>query len=202
MKTDKTEISKLEAIQVWLERCKNIFDNQEDVVKFFNFVNKEIDDIRFPKSHRDYKFNFQTGKYDITEVEINPPRSAFFSELENDTYSRQEWYDSIIDFAPVHGHKDNFFDEDIISAAYAFMIGPVGIQRKKAIAAESRTYASLEELKKSILTEAKEKDMILYITFTFEKPDPRDVSLSAFTVTENYPKIIMYCWRGVFLDKE
>ena len=82
------------------------------------------------------------------------------------------------------------------------MTGPVGIQRKKAIAAESRTYDSLEELKESILTEVKEKDMILYMTFTVEHADPRDISLSSFTVTENYPKITRYVWRGVFLDKE
>lgn len=71
------------------------------------------------------------GKFDVSEEKLETPERRIFSDLEDQIYSREEWQDAVKDFAPEWGHDKNIFDEDIISAACAFMVGPVSIQRKK-----------------------------------------------------------------------
>ena len=192
-----------------IERVEELENNKELVSNFIDTIKSVAEDLEWHRTDRVYVLNKEEGKYDVIEEKLETPERRIFSELEDETHSREKWQDVIKDFAPEWGHHipewghdKNIFDEDIISAAYAFMVGPVGIQRKKVIAAESRKYSSLEELKQDILTEAKEKDMVLYMTYAYLVADPRDINKTTFIVTENYPKITMYCWRGAFLDKE
>lgn len=182
--------------------CLDLPENKQLVDTFFDTIKSDTEDLEWHKTDRVYVLNKEEGKYDVVKEKLETPERRIFSELEDETHSIEEWQDVVKDFTPEWGHDKNIFDEDIISAAYAFMVGPVGIQRKKVIAAESRKYSSLEELKQDILTEAKEKDMVLYMTYAYQVADPRDINKYSFKVTENYPKITMYCWRGVFLDKE
>ena len=195
-------LHKADALLDYSKQVEALENNKELVSNFFDTIKSDADNLEWHKTDRVYVLNKEEGKYDVIEEKLEAPERRIFSELEDDTYSKEEWQDSIKDFAPEWGHDKNIFDEDIISAAYAFMVGPVGIQRKKVIAAESRKYSSLEELKQDILTEAKEKDMVLYMTYAYQVADPRDINKYSFKVTENYPKITMYCWRGAFLDKE
>lgn len=196
------ELRKQQAIDSWLETCKGIMDNLDYVAQFMDTVKTEAKDLEWNNTNRQYTLNKETGKFDVIEEKLETPERRILSDLEDQTYSRDEWHDVIKDFAPEWGHDKNIFDEDLIAAAYAFMVGPVSIQKKKVISAESRKYSSFEELKENILTEAKEKDMVLYMTYAYLVADPRDINKTTFTVTENYPKITMYCWRGAFLDKE
>lgn len=181
--------------------CLDLPENKQLVDTFFNTIKSDADDLEWHKTDRVYVLNKEKAKLDVIEEKLKTPERRILSDLEDQTYSREEWQDTIKDFAPELGHDKNIFDEDIIAAAYAFMVGPVSIQRNKAILAQTRKYSSLEELKQDILTEAKEKDMVLYMTYAYEVADPRDINKTTFKVTENYPKITMYCWRGVFLDK-
>jgi hypothetical protein len=192
------EMHKTKAVNSWIEQCQEIINNKEDVCKFMHTIKNDVDDLEWGKTTRTYKVN-KEGKFDVIDEKLETPVRRIFSQLEDMNYTRAEWEDTVKDFAPEHGHKDNFFDDDIIAAAKAFMVGPVSVQNQKAIAAESRTFNSLEALKESILAEAKVKDMVLFLTFTYEK---LEFDETTFKFIEDGPKQIKYVWRGVFLDKE
>lgn len=172
------------AVENYLRRKKEIDDSQEQVSDFFNVAKTELDDALFPKVNKVYHTNGNTFNIEIEE-ELDPQASVS-EPLTDETYSREEWQGHIqtghIQTGCIGGDK-LIFDEDIIAVAKAFMVGPVGIQRQKCIAAETKTFDSFEQLKEYVLTEANEKDMILYMTFSYSVKD-------------------IYCWRGVFLDKQ
>lgn len=71
-------------------------------------------------------------------------------------------------------------DDEIISMAQGFMVGPCGLYKGKAIMAVTQRFDSLAEMKIFLKVQCKTQDMILYMTFE------RNGS---------------YYWRGAFLDK-
>jgi hypothetical protein len=173
--------------------------NEDDATEFLNTIKTEFEELEWLKSDKIYKLN-KEGKFDVINYKLETPVRAIFSQLEDQNYTREEWEDTIKDFVePVRNCNRNFYDEDIIAAAKAFMVGPVSVQQKKVIEAESRTFDSLEELKENILTEAKEKDMVLYWTYSYEK---LQLYKGTFKLIEDAPEVIQYVWRGVFLDKQ
>lgn len=193
------EMHKTKAVNAWIEQCQEIRDSKEDVCKFMHTIKNDVDSLTWNKTERVYKVNKDEGKLDVIEENLETPVPRIISELEDMNYTRGEWEDTVKDFDLHYGQGDNFFDEDIIAAAKAFMVGPVSVQNQKAIAAESRTFNSLETLKENILAEAKEKDMVLYLTSTYEKLEFHE---GTFKVIEDGPKQTKYVWRGVFLDNE
>ncbi len=72
-------------------------------------------------------------------------------------------------------------DEEIIAAAKGFMVGPVGLFRNKAVAAETQRFDNIHEMKIFIINlQCKTKDMVLY---------------------ETYERNGVYYWRGAFVKK-
>ena len=180
-------------------------------------VKVSLDDIEYPKVNRVYKVNSKAnGGFDIIEEPVEEPTKAICTELEDQNFTRDEWQEVIKNSRSLCGagalfERSNeehgvFFDEDIIAAAKGFMIGPVSIQRKKSIVAETYKFPTLAELKIFTLNVmCKTKDMILYTTFTQETPDWSGVNSAnkgSFEFIKNLPKKTDYVLRGVFLDKQ
>lgn len=178
-------------------------------------VKVSLDDIEYPKVSRVYKINPEAkGGFDIIEELVEEPTKAICTELEDQNPTREEWEEVIknqrASYSTVFERSNEehgvFFDEDIIAAAKGFMLGPVSIQRKKSILAETYKFPTLAELKIFVLNVmCKSKDMILYTTFTQEVPDWTGVdskNKGSFEFIEKLPKVTSYVFRGVFLDKE
>jgi hypothetical protein len=167
---------------------EQINNSEDDATEFKHIIKTEVEELEWLKSDKIYKLN-KEGKFDVMNYKLETPVRAIFSELEDQNYTREEWEEVVKSRDLVYGAKDNFFDSDIIAAAKAFMIDVVGVYRKKAIVAEQfREFDTLEELRKNILMEAKEKDMVLYRTVTFEKLKSKEG--------------IKYAWLGAFVDKQ
>jgi hypothetical protein len=68
--------------------------------------------------------------------------------------------------------------------------------------AASKVFPTKEELKEWVLSKAKDDDMILYMTYSYQKVDFGDID--PFKVTqeeiEKLPKTTVYCWRGNFVN--
>lgn len=181
-------------------------------------VRATLDDIEYPKVNRVYKINLdnpEPGKlFDVIEEPVEEPTKAVSRELEDQNFTREEWEEAIrnqrASYSNVFEHSnedhDVFFDEDIIAAAKGFMLGPVSIQRNRGISAETYKFPALAELKNFVLNVmCKNKDMILYTTFTQEVTDWTGVdskNKGSFEFIEKLPKVTSYVFRGVFLDKE
>lgn len=178
-------------------------------------VKASLNDIEYPKVNRVYKINPEAdGGFDIIEEPVEEPTKAICTELEDQNFTREEWQEVITNsrssystvFERSNEEHGVFFDEDIIAAAKGFMIGPVSIQRKKSIVAETYKFPTLAELKIFVLNVmCKNKDMILYTTFTQETPDWTGVDSTnkgSFEFIEKLPKVTNYVFRGVFLDRE
>lgn len=69
-------------------------------------------------------------------------------------------------------------DEEIISMAKGFMVGPVGLYNGRAVAAETHRYDNLAEMQIFLKAQSKNQDMVLYMT---------------------YKKNNMYWFRGTFV---
>ena len=178
-------------------------------------VKASLNDIEYPKVNRVYKINPEAnGGFDIIEEPVEEPTKAICTELEDQNFTRDEWQEVIKNsrssystlFERSNEEHGVFFDEDIIAAAKGFMVGPVSIQRKKSIVAETYKFPTLAELKIFTLNVmCKTKDMILYTTFTQETPDWSGVNSAnkgSFEFIKNLPKKTDYVLRGVFLDKQ
>lgn len=72
-------------------------------------------------------------------------------------------------------------DEEIISMASGFMVGPVGLYNGRAVAAETHRYDNLAEMQIFLKGQAKNQDMVLYMTFKKDNA---------------------YFFRGAFVPKE
>ena len=97
------------------------------------------------------------------------------------------------------------FDEEIISLATGFMVGPIGARRGKAISAGTMRFDSLDELKQEIKKLIQEKEMFLYMVTSQETITDTKVS-DLFVISdeerEKLPKKTSYIFRGEFLDKQ
>ena len=210
-----TSTYKTDSLVSHIELLKGIEDNKQTVEEFKDEIKIQLEDIQYPKANRVYKINLDAEsnlvKFDVIEEIVEDPRQAIYREpigLEPNT--RERWLEAITG-GPVWLRDDPGFvdqqniilDEDIISAAKNFLLGPCGAWRNKALLAETRTFGSLEELKESILKEAREKDMVLYKVYTYEKVEI-DWNIGPPKTLEeiqNRPKTTQYAWRGAFLDK-
>ena len=56
-------------------------------------------------------------------------------------------------------------DEEIISMAKGFMVGPVGLYNGRAVAAETHRYDNLAEMQIFLKAQSKNQDMVLYMTY-------------------------------------
>lgn len=198
-----------------IELLKGIEDNKQTVEEFNEAIKAQLEDIQYPKANRVYKINLDTErkfvKFDVIEEIVEDPKRAIYQEpIGLETHTRERWLE-VITGGPVWHRDDPGFvdqqniilDEDIISAAKNFMLGPCGAWRNKALLAETRTFGSLEELKESILNESQEKDMVLYKVYSYEKVEI-DWNIGPPKTLEeiqNRPKTTQYAWRGAFLDK-
>lgn len=172
-----------------------------DVSEFASSVTAVLDDIKDPKVARDYKLNlatpnkFSVEEEPITEAEREDFKRKFSREIGDVNYSKEEWREIVITYNDISNRL--IFDEDIIAAAKNFMVGPVTAWNNKAVVAHTLRFPSFEALKQSVLDQAREKDMILYLTYeTTHKtlgPAPD------YEVVSEAPAFI---WRGAFLDKE
>ena len=168
-------------------------------------VKTTLDDIEYPKVNRVYKVNPEAkGLFDVFEELVNTPTTAIDRGLEDEQHTKEYWQEVMKSRS-----SDDYqiiFDEEIIAAAKGFMVGPVGIQRKKGIMAETFKFPTLAELKIFILNVmCKRKDMYLYMTLTQQKTDYTDVNAKnkgSFEFIEKLPKVNEYVFRGVFLDRE
>ena len=194
-----------------MELLKGVEDNKQTVEDFNKVIKAQLEDIEYPKANRVYKINLDAeSKFDVIEEIVEDPKQAIYREpIGMEPYTREQWLDVIEGGSVLQrynlGCKDEtvVLDEDIISAAKNFMLGPCGAWRNKALLAETRTFGSLEELKENILKESQEKDMILYKVYAFEKVEI-DWSVGPPKTLEeiqNRPKTIQYAWRGAFVDK-
>lgn len=194
-----------------IERNNEDIQNQEIVSSLKNTIKLVLDDIQYPKVNRVYKVNPEAeSKFDVIEEIVENPKRAIYREpIGMETYTRERWLE-VVDQRPVWHREDPGFvdqtlilDEDIISAAKNFMLGPCGAWRNKALMAETRTFDSLEELKENILKESQEKDMVLYKVYSYEKVEIDWIIGPPKTLEEikNRPKTIQYAWRGAFVDK-
>jgi hypothetical protein len=194
-----------------IELLKGIEDNKETVEEFSEAIKAQLEDIQYPKVNRVYKVNVQTEtNFDIIEEIVKDPRQAIYREpIGMEPYTREQWLEVVEGGSVLQrynlGCKDEtvILDEDIISAAKNFMLGPCGAWRNKALIADTRTFDSLEELKETILKEAQEKDMVLYKVYEYEKVEI-DWNVGAPKTLEeiqNRPKTTQYAWRGAFVDK-
>jgi hypothetical protein len=185
-------------------------NEKETVSKVFETVKTDLEDIKYPKFNRIYKLNKENFKLDVTVEPVTDPTCAIFREpIGLETYTREQWLETLesqTSAFPEGSFKDqiSIFDEDIISAAKNFLLGPCGAWRNKPLLAETRTFDSLEELKENILNEAREKDMVLYRVYSYEKIeiDWNVGPPKTLEEIQNRPKTTQYAWRGVFLDKE
>ena len=194
-----------------IELLKGIEDNKQTVEEFSEAIKAQLEDIQYPKVNRVYKINVQADSlFDVIEEIVEDPRQAIYREpIGMEPYTREQWLEAT-NQSPVWHREDPGFvdqtiilDEDIISAAKNFMLGPCGAWRNKALLAETRTFGSLEELKENILKEAQEKDMVLYKVYTYEKVeiDWNVGPPKTLEEIQNRPKTIQYAWRGAFVDK-
>jgi len=97
-----------------------------------------------------------------------------------------------------------FIDEEIVNAAKGFMVGPVGMFRNKPVVAESQVYPNIHELRTFLLNfQCKNKDMVLYMTYTQDRQDfgNKDPFKMTPEERENAPMVKVHCWRGAFVDK-
>lgn len=175
-----------------------------DATEFIDVIKSNIHDIEYPKVNRVYKINPQAENlFDVTIEPVAEPTRAISNDIEDQIYPREVWQecmDKFVNDVPFGGVNLRngtkiIFDEDIIAAAYTFMLGPVTALRKKAIVAETLRFPSFEELKEHILNEAKDKDMLLYMVCE----DTHKTYGEDLTVINERP---VFIWRGAFLDKE
>jgi hypothetical protein len=102
-------------------------------------------------------------------------------------------------------NKKIIFDVDIINAAKGFMLGPVGLFRGKVIEAATLAFENIHEMRIFLTNlQSKTKDMVLYMTYEYLRPDFGNADPFKMTLEEreNVPKVKVYCWRGAFVDKE
>lgn len=194
-----------------IELLKGIEDAKQTVQEFGETIKAQLEDIQYPKVNRVYKVNVQAEtKFDIIEEIVKDPTQAIYREpIGMEPYTREQWLEVVEGGSVLQrynlGCKDEtlILDEDIISAAKNFMLGPCGAWRNKALLAETRTFSSLEELKENILKESQEKDMVLYKVYTFEKVeiDWNVGPPKTLEEIQNRPKTTQYAWRGAFVDK-
>jgi hypothetical protein len=194
-----------------IELLKGVEDNKQTVEELNEVIKAQLEDIQYPKVNRVYKINLEAeSKFDVIEEIVEDPKQAIYREpIGMEPYTREQWLEVIEGGSVLQrynlGCKDEtvILDEDIISAAKNFMLGPCGAWRNKALLAETRTFGSLEELKENILKESQEKDMVLYKVYTFEKVeiDWNVGPPKTLEEIQNRPKTIQYAWRGAFVDK-
>lgn len=180
-------------------------DDNEVAEDFATQVKREFDDLEYPKVNRVYKLNLEKeSKFDVIVEPVPEPTKAIFTNLDDQNYTREDWHEILV--THVAEKYDLIFDEDIIAAAKAFMVGPVSVQRNKAICAETQSFVSLEEMKIFLLNvQCKTKDMVLYMTYKNDVVDYSKVDSTnkhSFEYINSLPKITRYFWRGVFLDRE
>lgn len=188
-----------------MELLKEIQQNAETIEHFNEAIKADLEDIQYPKVNRVYKVNVEAeSKFDVIEEIIEDPKQAIYREpIGMETYTRERWLE-VVNEDPGFVDQTFILDEDIISAAKNFMLGPCGAWRNKALLAETRTFGSLKELKENILKESQEKDMVLYKVYSYEKVDIVDWIVGPPKTLEeikNRPKTIQYAWRGAFVDK-
>jgi len=185
--------------------------DEEIVAQFQVMLKKALEDNLHPEYDKILTMN-KDGTI-TTQFEKKADRYAPLTDPEfkipSETYTREEWQERMTghfskEFQEKYGYSDVIFDDEIIALAKGFMHGPVGAQRGKAIAAETKTFDSFEELKEVITKLAQEKDMFLYMTFKQETVDM--TCLDAFALSdeerEKLPKKIKYIWRGYLFEKE
>ena len=185
--------------------------DEEIVTQFQEMLKKALEDNLHPEYDKILTMN-KDGTI-TTQFEKKADRYAPLTDPEfkipSDTHSREEWQERMTghfskEFQETFGNSDIIFDDEIIALAKGFMVGPVSAQRGKAIAAETKNFASFEELKETIKKLAQEKDMFLYMTFKQETVDM--TALDAFALSDEerakLPKKMKYIWRGYFFDKE
>jgi hypothetical protein len=173
-----------------------------DVSDLTGYVKSNLDSIN--SKRLDKKFEFDVP--DITKERWLKDVESIVENM-NNTFGRENKKTTPEDltYKPDLLNNKVIFDEAIINAAKGFMVGPVGLFRNKMIAAETQTFDSLEEMRIFLLNvQCKTKDMVLYMTYEYQKPDFGDVDPLTLTFEEqrNAPKVTVYAWRGVFVDKE
>ena len=190
-----------------LEYTATVEDDEAVVSKFIDVATADLKNLAYPNVNRVYKLNLEAeSKFDVIEEVVTNPEQAIFREpIGQEMYTREVWLEAVAshpvrgDFEPGFGDQTLILDEDVVSAAKNFMLGPCGAWRNKALLAETRTFDSLEELKESILKEAQEKDMVLYKVYSFEKVE---IDWDTGKVVQDSPTTTLYAWRGCFIDKE
>jgi hypothetical protein len=170
-----------------------------DASEFVDAIKAELHDIEYPKVNRVYRIDPSAqNMFDVALETVENPICAITRTHphENQEYTKECWEET----TRLHQDKDPtskfIFDEDIIAAAKNFMVGPVTLWRSKPVVSETQRYPSFEDLKESILKQAQDKDMVLYMTYetTHKKYAPDYIE-----VLEERP---VFVWRGAFLDKE
>jgi len=177
--------------------------DEEIVAEFREMLKKALEDNLHPEYDKILTMNRDgtiTTKFE-KKTDRFAPIIHHEATIPDINYTREEWEERIREHAEKID-QDLIFDEEIISLAKGFMVGPLTAQRGKAIAATTMRFDSLEELKESITKLAQEKDMFMYLMMTIEQIIGGD----SFTITEEeraaLPRVTRYLWRGEFLDKQ
>ena len=90
---------------------------------------------------------------------------------EDKNLTKKEWLESIQFFAAKSGagtftcNGKIFVDDHIIKNVKGFMCGPVGLFDGKCVAAQTKVFVSLQELKDWVEEESSKNDMIIYKTY-------------------------------------
>jgi hypothetical protein len=185
--------------------------DEEVVAQFQELLKKALEDNLHPEYDKILTINKDgtiTAQFEKKADRYAPLTDPEF-KIPSETYTREEWQERMAghfstEFQLKFGNSEMIFDDEIIALAKGFMHGPVGAQRGKAIAAETKKFDSFEELKESITKLAQEKDMFLYMTFKQETVNL--TSLDAFALSdeerEKLPRKTSYLWRGYCFEKE
>jgi hypothetical protein len=183
----------------YLKYLEDHASNKEAVSGFFDTVKLDLDDIVNPTVDKVYKMR-PDGTAEVSLEKVTNPIPVT-EEIKDHPYTRTEWETAIL------SHKNTsinlIFDNDIISVAKQFMVGPLTAYQNKAILAETESFHSLQELKDWVLTESQTKDMILYMVLDTDVTDFGGRDPFSYTAAElaALPKKKKYMWRGKLVDR-
>jgi hypothetical protein len=171
-----------------------------DVSEFADAVKAQFHDIEYPKVNRVYRIDpYAQNMFDVALETVENPTCAITRTHphENQEYTKEFWEETTRLYRDIDPTWKFIFDEDVIAAAKNFMVGPVTLWRSKPIVAETQRFPSFEALKESILKQAQDKDMVLYMTY-----ETTHKTLGPAPDYEVVNETPMFIWRGAFLDKE
>jgi len=116
----------------------------EDITYFSKYVGGVLDNIEDKKNdvNREHDVPNTTKKEWMTSIQFIEGRTGAFTSK-----------------------KTVFIDDDIMKRVEGYMLGPVGLFNGKCVAAQTKVFVSLQELKDWVEEESLTSDMVIYMTF-------------------------------------